>query len=304
MPKVSVIIPNYNHGKYLKKRVDSVLSQTFQDIEVIVLDDASTDDSREILEQYRSNEKISEIIYNEENTGNPFYQWNEGIVRAKGKYIWIAESDDWCENNMLQYLLDGIERDEMCTISYCQSYCVDGENNIKWQSSYHKLEDIVTGRQFINQYMIRVNTIFNASMAIWRRDAYNKISHDFKDYRFAGDKLFWIRLAEQGKVAINGRIMNYFRKHDTDVSGHAIRSGLGYLEDMRILNVLYNEQIIDGTAYYKGYKKFFREYWENRHTISDDLRSSLKEIFSNPLDAKLSFYKVWLSTLWKKIRGK
>lgn len=125
MPKVSVIIPNYNHGKYLKKRVDSVLSQTFQDIEVIVLDDASTDDSREILEQYRSNEKISEIIYNEENTGNPFYQWNEGIVRAKGKYIWIAESDDWCENNMLQYLLDGIERDEMCTISYCMHIRVD-----------------------------------------------------------------------------------------------------------------------------------------------------------------------------------
>ncbi|MGK9126158.1 glycosyltransferase [Olivibacter sp. SA151] len=304
MPKVSVIIPNYNHGKYLRKRIDSVLNQTFRDFEMIILDDASTDGSKEIIEDYRGHGKIKTIIYNQKNSGNPFHQWHKGIMHAKGQYIWIAESDDWCDDHMLQYLIDGIEGDEKCTISYCQSYCIDGNNQIRWRSNYPKLADIVDGITFINQHMISINTIFNASMAIWRREIYDQISHDFQEFRFAGDKLFWIRLAAKGKVSINGRLMNYFRKHDADVSGKAIQSGLGYLEDMRILNIMYIEDMIDKNTYYKGFKKFFREYWQNRHTISSELMPHLKKIFSHPLTSKDVYYKAWLSAVWRKIQRK
>ncbi len=69
MPTVSVIVPNYNHASFLKQRINSILEQTYQDFELILLDDCSTDNSREILEQYRSNPHVSHIAHNEINSG-------------------------------------------------------------------------------------------------------------------------------------------------------------------------------------------------------------------------------------------
>ena len=106
LPLVSVIIPNYNHAPYLKERIDSVLSQTYKEFEVLILDDCSSDESKEIIESYRNNKHISNIVFNEKNTGNTFIQWNKGISLAKGKYIWIAESDDYCENTLLEKLVE------------------------------------------------------------------------------------------------------------------------------------------------------------------------------------------------------
>src|ERR1700752_3159230 len=77
-PKVSVIIPNYNHATFLIERIDSILCQTFQDFELIILDDCSNDNSRSIIEKYHGHEKISHIIYNPTNSGSPFMQWQKG----------------------------------------------------------------------------------------------------------------------------------------------------------------------------------------------------------------------------------
>ena len=74
MPTVSVIVPNYCHAPYLEQRIESILQQTFQDFELILLDDCSTDGSREILERYRNHPKVSGIFYNERNSGSPFKQ--------------------------------------------------------------------------------------------------------------------------------------------------------------------------------------------------------------------------------------
>ena len=95
MPTVSVIVPNYCHAPYLEQRIESILQQTFQDFELILLDDCSTDGSREILERYRNHPKVSGIFYNERNSGSPFKQWKKGLSKATGDYVWIAESDDF-----------------------------------------------------------------------------------------------------------------------------------------------------------------------------------------------------------------
>jgi glycosyltransferase involved in cell wall biosynthesis len=86
-PLISVIVPNYNHEKYLKQRLESVFNQTYVNFEVILLDDFSTDSSTNILSEYAKNPKVSHCVFNETNSGNTFVQWNKGIALAKGDYI-------------------------------------------------------------------------------------------------------------------------------------------------------------------------------------------------------------------------
>ena len=102
---VSIIVPNYNHALYLRERLDSIFSQTFQDFEVILLDDNSSDSSIEVLKEYAAHPKVSHFIVNATNSGSPFIQWEKGLSLSKGKYIWIAESDDSCEITFLEKLL-------------------------------------------------------------------------------------------------------------------------------------------------------------------------------------------------------
>lgn len=100
-PLVSIIIPNFNHSRFLRERLESVFNQTFEDFEVILLDDASTDSSVEILEEYAKDPRVSHLVVNKENSGSPFRQWQRGIELSQGKYIWIAESDDSCDPDFL-----------------------------------------------------------------------------------------------------------------------------------------------------------------------------------------------------------
>src|SRR6185437_11651861 len=129
IPKVSVIVPNYNHGEYLNKRIDSILNQTYQDFEVIILDDCSTDNSKEIIGQYAANQKVRHVIFNEANSGSVFKQWKKGLQLSKGEYIWMAETDDFCEIAFLKTAVDALESNHS-SLFFCQSDNVD-ENNAK-----------------------------------------------------------------------------------------------------------------------------------------------------------------------------
>ena len=84
-PKVSVIVPNYNYGRYLTERIESILAQTYQNFELILLDDASSDSSIDILRQYQDHPKVSHCLVNEQNSGSPFPQWQKGIDLAQGE---------------------------------------------------------------------------------------------------------------------------------------------------------------------------------------------------------------------------
>src|SRR5690349_2386149 len=111
MLNISVIIPNFDHASFLKQRIESVLNQTFQDFEIIILDDCSTDNSREIIEQYRQHPKVSHIEYNKTNSGSTFIQWQKGLSIAVGEYMWIAESDDVSSPKFIEKMVGLLQRD-------------------------------------------------------------------------------------------------------------------------------------------------------------------------------------------------
>ncbi|MCB9283028.1 MAG: glycosyltransferase family 2 protein [Lewinellaceae bacterium] len=233
-PVVSVIVPNYNHSKFLQKRLDSILNQTYQDFEVIILDDCSQDNSTEIIESYREHPNVITIEYNAINSGSPFKQWAKGISLSKGEYIWIAESDDWCEPSFLDTLVSPMLKDPKIKISYCQSICLDQNNKIKWVSNHEFLEQVIEGEEFVRQFMLKGNSIFNASMAVFRKTALPLKDH-YIHYQFCGDWFFWIEVALKGDVLISGKVLNYFRKHSQDISSKARVKGLYYLESTDII---------------------------------------------------------------------
>ncbi len=128
-PLVSVIIPNYNHARYLEQRLDSVFGQTYPNFEVIILDDCSTDNSMEVINRYKDNSHLSQVVLNETNSGNTFKQWDKGISLAKGEIIWIAESDDYCELNLLAELIKAYTSKPNIVLAYAPVVFVneDGE---------------------------------------------------------------------------------------------------------------------------------------------------------------------------------
>jgi glycosyltransferase involved in cell wall biosynthesis len=302
MPLVSVIIPNFNHSKYLVQRIESILAQTFQDFELIILDDFSTDGSKNVIDRYANHEKVTHVVYNNENSGTPFLQWKKGIEMASGTYIWIAESDDWCEPTLLETLLQPFSQDAECVISYCQSYGINDQNEILFQSSHRRLSEFVEGRTFIKEFLSVPVAIFNASMVLWKKEKFQFISQDFTSFKFTGDWCFWIELSKHGNVHISAKVLNYFRKHDADVSGKAYKSGLNFIEELRIINNIFKEGLISEKAYYKAFKKKYVEYWMVRNTIATGNKAEIQVLFNQSLSKKASLTKLTPIAIWKKFQ--
>ena len=214
MPTVSVIVPNYCHAPYLEQRIESILQQTFQDFELILLDDCSTDGSREILERYRNHPKVSGIFYNERNSGSPFKQWKKGLSKATGDYVWIAESDDFSSPCFLERCVRILDTRPDCSIVFTSSYIVDSHSRTIREEApvkYPKHKQIRFGsRFFLYRFLCPRNTIYNAGMALVRRSA---LPADDLIIRFDDNDISvtdWYDLtttnAEQIRFYKNGRI--------------------------------------------------------------------------------------------------
>lgn len=220
---ISVIVPNYNHGQYLNQRIDSVLNQTYQNFELIILDDCSTDNSKNIIEQYRAHPKVKHIVYNTTNSGSTFLQWEKGIVLAKGDYIWIAESDDFADCNFLESLTQIVNTNINIGLAYCGSNTIDEKG-----ASIGKLIQEVPNNQngyYLNNGFDECKNAFffhpiipNASAVIFKKENFYKVDASFKQYKICGDWQFWIDICFDNYIAYLPQCLNYFRQSSTSVS--------------------------------------------------------------------------------------
>lgn len=291
---VSVIIPNYNHALYLEQRITSVLSQTWQNVEIILLDDCSTDNSREVIEKYRGHQKVSCIVYNNANSGSTFRQWVKGVALSKGEYIWIAESDDWCEPSFLETVISGMLEIDNCVLGYCQSCYVQDHNTIIWQSGHGKLKDCIEGSNFISGYMLSGNAVYNASMAVWKKGAFHLISDNFLQYTLCGDWLFWIELCRHGNVFVSGKILNYFRKHQNNTSSKGIESGNNLIEELQMFSLLYKKRLISFDGFILSLRSEYIQYKAVQHSFTADKRMQIRNLFFKEHGVKpriLNFYR-------------
>lgn len=252
MTLVSVIVPNYNHSKFLEKRLYSILNQTYQDIELIILDDSSTDESKDIIEMYKSHSKISHVVYNKENSGSTFSQWQKGINLANGDFIWVAESDDFASINFIEKLMPYLLFDKSVSIVFSDSNVVNEkdekiDNTKKWSPELHGPKKIfeksntVSGRELCFSEFCLYNIFPNTSAIISRKSALlKKISFLDGTMKNSGDWKFWFHIALDSKVAYHDESLNYFRKHTTNVTSSLL---IMKLEALYILKDLYKLEL-------------------------------------------------------------
>ena len=243
MPKVSVIIPNYNHAPYLRQRIDSVLDQTYQNFELILLDDCSTDNSRTILAEYKQNPKVSHCILNEKNSGSTFRQWNKGVELAQGDYIWIAESDDRAEVNFLEVMVHEFEQRPQVGLIYAGSKLLDGNGEISYMNESGNTGDRIqysSGIDLWPKFSVS-NPIWNASAMMFKRSLYPSHMEQnlFTNMRYCGDWFFYVLIAEKGVDFLEiKQTLNNFRVHHNNVSTGAMSTGMTFLEGLDVYSYL------------------------------------------------------------------
>jgi glycosyltransferase involved in cell wall biosynthesis len=275
-PKVSVIVPNFNHSEYLEERLNSIYEQTYQNFEVILLDDCSTDNSPSILKKYaEKHADRTRCYFNEVNSGSPFAQWEKGISLAEGDLIWIAESDDFCEKNFLEKLVPLFCNDSIL-LSYAHPIFVNekGKQHIfaferyvgqidlqKWRTSY-----IETAHNEVNAALGLLNTIPNVSGALFR-----KLDHHFflfgdpqwKKMRVCGDWLFYLHLIRGGAIAYNRDTHNYYRIYETSTSKKTHSREVYYQEHEQVAMAIVGLYKVPGNLLSKLQARLLDFYFKN-----------------------------------------
>ncbi|MET3120198.1 glycosyltransferase involved in cell wall biosynthesis/2-polyprenyl-3-methyl-5-hydroxy-6-metoxy-1,4-benzoquinol methylase [Undibacterium sp. GrIS 1.8] len=231
LPRVSVVVPNFNYAQYLKMRLDSIVNQQFPIYELIVLDDASTDRSEQVIEGYLNKCKFDNLLVkNELNSGSVFRQWEKGISLSKGDLVWIAEADDLAEPEFLESLTSAFT-DSSVVMAFSQSKQIDEEGRVlannyldytrdissKWEKSYQ-----TDGKVEIAEALSIKNTIPNVSGAVFKRESlrkvFDEIDGDLYDYTVAGDWLLYLKILLNGKVYFEHRSLNTHRRHQRSVT--------------------------------------------------------------------------------------
>lgn len=286
-PKVSVIIPNYNHELYLDERIRSVLNQSYRDFEVIILDDVSKDNSREVIEKYRSNSHVRHIVYNTENSGSTFKQWAKGFSLAKGELIWIAESDDSCSPELLQKLVNEFDKDKGLVLAYSLSMFIDEHGNQHKPANNVKRTVHLDGKDYIQRYMEFGNHIKNASCALFKKDVAVNLNQIYTHYKGSGDRMFWILIAEQGRVAIVDELLNYFRRYSSTTTSKMTLNGTNHKEELETYHYLCSHHLLDGLHRFlvRAYNK--NEVLKN-HYSSKEVEDELRKIWKVP-NSKFDF---------------
>lgn len=309
-PKVSVIVPSYNHARYLAQRLDSILMQTFQDFELIFLDDASPDHTREVFAPYAGNPRIW-AVFNGQNSGSVFAQWNRGLEMARGEYVWIAESDDYAHPELLATLVGSLDSDPEAGVAYCDSTVVDPEgkpmglisgwsNEIapgRWCADF-----VNQGREEIRQYLVQRNTIPNASAVVFRRACQQALGPVRTDYRLSGDWAFWVAMLSGSSVCYVSRPLNYFRKHPRSVTSGSHRESRDIEEHYRLVAEIADRHSPDPAAL-EASRRHLAETWFWRSqapgAAPDETRRAIINRLARATDPRFQYR--WAG-LWLRMR--
>lgn len=269
-PLVSVIVPCYNHGRYLPQRLQSLADQRYPHLEFILLDDASPDNSLSLLKKWAQGRPQARVVANTENSGSPFVQWNRGAALARGRYLWIAESDDYAHPQLVEKLVAKMEAHPHAGLAYAQSMLVDEqgrelhsyEENLRfiYQSDTWQKDFVVAGPDACRRWLFFHNPIPNASGLLIRTRAFREVGGADEQMRLNGDWHLYARILLRYNLTFVAETLNYFRTHPASQRSASRRRATVYRELLAIHDLI-SGALPQATQEASAAKSEFANWW-------------------------------------------
>ncbi len=281
-PTVSVVLPNYNYARYLDQRLRSLLDQTLGDLELIVVDDGSVDESRDVIARHAIDPRVRTMFFGV-NSGRVYQRWNDGAATARGEYLMFAGADDYCDRRLLERLVAAIESKPGVGVAFARSILVRDsgepfsvaprEGAASWD------EDRVAGPSYWLGLLVERNVLPNASAVLMRRDLFEEAGGFRVDLRLVSDWLLWVELASRCRFAYVAEPLNSFRCHAATVreawrgldSPHApserflvleaLRRSPGFAGEVREIYARHVAQLLVDAAPRARTRASFRFFW-------------------------------------------
>jgi glycosyltransferase involved in cell wall biosynthesis len=224
LPLVSIVFTSYNHQEYLRQALESLVNQTYSNIEIIIVDDCSTDGSQEILKEYQHFQNIS-LKLQTQNSGSYVKASNFGASFAKGEFILFAQCDDFAESNQIETLLNAFEKNPTVGVVFSKSNLVNEkgetfaddfygrEKNFKKAVNENGLIQAKKMKEFLSFSCV----IPNLSAALIKRNLFEEISGLSEQYLVVADWEFWLDLTQKTDFYYESQPLNYFRQHATTI---------------------------------------------------------------------------------------
>ena len=231
--KVSVCLPSYNYARFLGEAIASVLAQTYQDFELIIVDDASSDGSEEII--HRFPDQRVRFFRHEANLG-PVRTWNRCLSLARGEYLCFLCADDLFRPRKLEVQSALLERNPQACLVHSDGFAIDaaGKRMALFRARFpgalqsHLAESHVSkGREEFKRLLAGYNYI-HLSSAMFRRRCWEEVGGFDERFPYAADWDFWLRLALVGDVAYTPELLFSVRWHGANLTAEMKRSGRAY----------------------------------------------------------------------------
>jgi len=211
-----------------------------------------------------------QLLLNEKNSGNPFLQWRRGAQMASGKYLWIAESDDFADPRLLATLLAQMRCRSQVGLAYCQSnyvndlgqvigswlYYTDDVDRKRWKKGF-----VNDGTNEVSHFLVQRNTIPNASAVLVKRGLFLAASDGAELHRLSGDWWTWARVLLNSDIAFVAEPLNYFRSHSLSVRG-TTKLAAGCIEDLNVKCYICSQVFVPSGIRYRALKDSVARLWE------------------------------------------
>jgi len=290
-PSVSVVIATYNRARLLKETIDSVLTQTFQDFELIVVDDGSTDDTEKVLKSYGDHLRH----FRQENRG-PSAARNLGVHHATASWISIQDSDDFCAPNHLKTLYGFVEKNPDCGMVFANGSYLDypgpkGKTIVPREKSKRLAEKGVELTDLFSTSIVRLQA------ALLSKKAFLAVGGLDEDLRIAMDLDLAFRFFTRFPVAYLDEVVFFYRRHEGNIGRN---QELRLLENLRVIEklvqdfpsaeeILGREQIDRRRAY--RYYRLAKSRWKAGE--KNGARNALSQaVFLRPLFLKYRLYQL------------
>ena len=234
MTKVSVLIPSYNYARYLPHAIRSVLSQSHSDLELIIVDDCSTDGSREIAEEWKRLDNRVVTVYHDVNRGLAVTR-NSGLAVSSGEFIALCDADDIWYQDKLKTQLDRFGHRPELGVVHSDSAIIDGDGNLtgqRFSELFHRKGQITAGRLF--EELCQRNFLCVPTV-ILRREAIQYAGGFDARLRSLEDWVCWTKVSKQYPFDYVKDALVQYRIHGAGLSSNSQNMANNRVKALRVL---------------------------------------------------------------------